>query len=196
MLDGAFDVGRRLRQVRTLAGWSQRQLAARAGVPSSQISTIEQNKSSPSVASLRKILGGLPLTMAAFFEPDPPPADAVFHRPADLLDLTSRLTRHAPGASGDRTLTLRQVGNARAHNLQILQESYAPGADTGAAMLAHASHEGGIVLRGEIELTVGDQVRVLKAGDAYLFDSRLPHRFRNTGDSVVEIVSACTPPYL
>jgi mannose-6-phosphate isomerase-like protein (cupin superfamily) len=37
---------------------------------------------------------------------------------------------------------------------------------------------------------------VLKAGDAYLFDSSLPHRFRNTGDSVVEIVSACTPPYL
>ena len=63
-------------------------------------------------------------------------------------------------------------------------------------MLEHASHEGGIVLSGEIELTVGEQVRVLRAGDAYLFDSSLPHRFRNTGDSVVEIVSACTPPYL
>ena len=196
MQDTSFNVGRRLRQVRTLAGWSQRQLAERANVPSSQISTIEQNTSSPSVASLRKILGAVPLTMAEFFEPDQPLADAVFHSPADLVDLTSRLTRHAPGASGHRTLTLRQVGNARAHNLQILQESYAPGADTGVDMLAHDSHEGGIVLSGEIELTVGDQVRVLRAGDAYLFDSSLPHRFRNNSDSVVEIVSACTPPYL
>ncbi|WP_394788302.1 cupin domain-containing protein [Rhodoferax sp.] len=196
MSDGQFDVGGRLRQVRSAAGWSQRQLAERAGVPPSQISTIEQNKSSPSVASLRKILSGLPLTMAEFFEPDQPLADSVFHSPADLVDLTSRLTSHAPGASGDRTLTLRQVGNARAHNLQILQERYEPGADTGIDMLEHASHEGGIVLSGEIELTVGDQVKLLKPGDAYLFDSSLPHRFRNTGQRAAEIISACTPPYL
>lgn len=196
MSDGQFDVGSRLRQVRSLAGWSQRQLAERAGVPSSLVSTIEQNKSSPSVASLRKILNGVPLTMAEFFEPDQSTQDAVFHSPADLVDLTSRLTRHAPGASGDRTLTLRQVGNARAHNLQILQERYEPGADTGVDMLEHASHEGGIVMSGEIELTVGDQVRVLKPGDAYLFDSSVPHRFRNLGDQPAEIVSACTPPYL
>ena len=196
MSDGQFDVGSRLRQVRSLAGWSQRQLAERAGVPSSLVSTIEQNKSSPSVASLRKILNGVPLTMAEFFEPDQSTQDAVFHSPADLVDLTSRLTRHAPGASGDRTLTLRQVGNARAHNLQILQERYEPGADTGVDMLEHTSHEGGIVMSGEIELTVGDQVRVLKPGDAYLFDSSVPHRFRNLGDQPAEIVSACTPPYL
>jgi transcriptional regulator with XRE-family HTH domain len=196
MTDGQFDVGARLKQVRTLAGWSQRQLAERAGVPSSQISTIEQNKSSPSVASLRKILSGVPLTMAEFFEPDQTLDDAVFHTPADLVDLTSRLTMSVPGVSGDRTLTLRQVGNARAHNLQILQERYEPGADTGVDMLEHASHEGGIVLSGEIELTVGEQVRVLKPGDAYLFDSTLPHRFRNVGDRPAEIVSACTPPYL
>lgn len=196
MSDAQFDVGGRLKQVRMLAGWSQRQLAERAGVPSSQISTIEQNKSSPSVASLRKILSGIPLTMAEFFEPDQTTEDAVFHTPADLVDLTSRLTMSVPGVSGDRTLTLRQVGNARAHNLQILQERYEPGADTGVDMLEHASHEGGIVLSGEIELTVGTQVRVLKPGDAYLFDSTQPHRFRNVGDRPAEIVSACTPPYL
>jgi mannose-6-phosphate isomerase-like protein (cupin superfamily) len=63
-------------------------------------------------------------------------------------------------------------------------------------MLEHASHEGGIVLSGEIELTVGEQVRVLKAGDAYLFDSSVPHRFRNTSTQAADIVSACTPPYL
>jgi mannose-6-phosphate isomerase-like protein (cupin superfamily) len=41
---------------------------------------------------------------------------------------------------------------------------------------------------------VGDQRRVLGPGDAYYFDSRLPHRFRNIGEEVCEIVSACTPP--
>jgi mannose-6-phosphate isomerase-like protein (cupin superfamily) len=63
-------------------------------------------------------------------------------------------------------------------------------------MLEHVSHEGGIVVAGEIELTIEHQVRVLKAGDAYLFDSRRPHRFRNAGDRPAEVISACTPPYL
>ena len=54
--------------------------------------------------------------------------------------------------------------------------------------------EGGIVLSGHIELTVGGQSRVLGPGDAYYFTSAVPHRFRNAGEEPCELVSACTPP--
>ncbi len=111
------------------------------------------------------------------------------------MDLTSRLTRSSTGATQGR-LSLRQVGDARGHNLQILHEVYEPGADTGETMLEHDASEGGVVISGEIEVTVGSQVRVLKAGDAFLFSSRKPHRFRNAGDRPAVVVSACTPPYL
>ena len=47
-----------------------------------------------------------------------------------------------------------------------------------------------------VELTVDGQTTLLAAGDGYLFDSRRPHRFRNTGDEPAELISACTPPYL
>ena len=40
----------------------------------------------------------------------------------------------------------------------------------------------------------GEQVQVLSAGDAYRFNSRIPHRFRNVGNEDCIIVSACTPP--
>ena len=63
-------------------------------------------------------------------------------------------------------------------------------------MLRHASEEGAVVIRGQLEVTVGDQRRVLGPGEAYYFDSRLPHRFRNLGDEVCELVSACTPAEL
>ncbi len=192
-----FDVGGRLKEVRLAANLSQRQLAERAGVTHGLISMLEANKSSPSVASLRKILGGVPMTMADFFEPERPAADKVFFRAGDLLDLTSRLGRvHGTDTSTSGRMAFRQVGDAHAHNLQILHERYEPGADTGETMLEHASHEGGVVVAGELELTVGGQVRVLQAGDAYLFDSRVPHRFRNLGKAPCEVVSACTPPYL
>jgi len=155
---------------------------------------VETNKSSPSVATLRKILGGLDISMSEFFEPDATHVDDVFFTPDQLRDLTSRIYSDRSDAVG--RLTLRQVGNARDLGLQILHETYEAGADTGPDMLSHPASEGGVVISGEIEVTVGDRVRVLKAGDAYLFRSREPHRFRNVSDRVAVVVSACTPPYL
>lgn len=63
-----FDVGARLRILRERSGLSQRALAKRAGVTNSTISLIEQNRVSPSVASLTKVVGSLPMTMAEFFQ--------------------------------------------------------------------------------------------------------------------------------
>jgi mannose-6-phosphate isomerase-like protein (cupin superfamily) len=50
------------------------------------------------------------------------------------------------------------------------------------------------VISGCIEVTVGNQCRVLRPGDAYLYNSRLPHRFRNVGDEECTLISVCTPP--
>jgi transcriptional regulator with XRE-family HTH domain len=188
------DVGQRLKALREKMGISQRELARRTGVTNGMISMIEQNQSSPSVASLRKVLGGLSMTLAEFFaEEDMPPAEQIFFKAGELIELTAELP-----AGGKGVVSFRQVGDLRGRNLQVLHESYEPGADTGAgkSMLRHNSEEGGIVIAGEIELTVGDQKRTLGPGDAYLFDSRLPHRFRNLSDATCVIVSACTPPYL
>ena len=51
-------------------------------------------------------------------------------------------------------------------------------------------------MEGELEVTVGDELRVLKVGESYLFDSRIPHRFRNISNARTVVISACTPPYL
>ena len=62
-----MDIGGKLRAVREARKMSQRELAARAGLTSGAISLIEQNKSSPSVASLKALLDGIPMTMSEFF---------------------------------------------------------------------------------------------------------------------------------
>ena len=80
--------------------------------------------------------------------------------------------------------------------MQILHETIKPGADSGEDMLRHDSKEGGVVTKGLLELTVGGETFVLEPGDAYYFDSRIPHRFRNIGKEEVEMVSACSPPTL
>ena len=178
-----FDLGSRLRAVRKMHGLSQRRLAERAGLTNGTISLIEQNKTSPSVGSLKKVLDGIPMSLGDFFTIDVVPKGEIFFSSDDLIEL-----------AGDR-ISYRQVGRDMSRRaVQILHERYAPGSDTGEAMLRHESEEGGVVIRGRLEVTVGDQRRVLGPGDAYYFDSRLPHRFRNVGDEECEVVSACSPP--
>ncbi|MCA1941006.1 MAG: cupin domain-containing protein [Caenispirillum bisanense] len=186
-----FDVGARLRAIREQNGLSQRQLAQRAGVTNGTISLIEQNRNSPSVASLRKVLQGIPMSLAEFFSTEMPPREKIVFKPSDLVQLTTEI-----GKAGKGRVLYRQVGDLRNRTLQILHETYEPGADTGRTMLQHASEEGGIVISGRFELTVGDQKDILEPGDSYLFDSRQPHRFRNPFDEPCVIISACTPPYL
>ena len=78
--------------------------------------------------------------------------------------------------------------------MSILSETYEPKTDTGADLLSHSGEEGGVLVEGELELTVAGKTWVLGVGDAYYFDSRLPHRFRNTGTVPARLVSANTPP--
>ena len=184
-----MDIGERLRSLRERHGLSQRELAARAGLTNGTISLIEKNRTSPSVASLKSLLDAIPISMAEFFTPpEEPEAPTHFFKAHQFHEIAPQDADPRPHVS------LRQLGRASEHALQLLHETYPPGADTGPELLSHTGEEAGIVVRGEIEVTVDGRVAVLGPGDGYIFDSRLPHRFRNPGDEVCEVISACTPP--
>ncbi len=185
-----IDVGERLRAIRALYGLSQRELARRAGVTNGLVSLIEMNRVSPSVSSLKKLLDGIPLSLADFFTGDfGAAAPQVFFSPDELVEV------------GDEAVSQRLVAAARTgRQLTVLHERFAPGTqrdqkgDDHAAGRGRRGEQSGVVVRGRIELTVGGTTRVLGQGEAYYFASSIPHRFRNAGREVCEIVSACTPP--
>jgi len=179
----SLDVGTHLKAVRQMYGLSQRELAKRAGVTNGLISLIEQNRVSPSVSSLKKVLDGIPMALADFFTLDLGGQPPVFFPRQELSDI------------GTASVELRLVGSRLAkRSMSILHERYAPNADTGEEMLTHAGEEGGVIVKGKIEVTVGGESRILGPGDAYYFNCSLPHRFRNGGREECEIVSASSPP--
>ena len=178
-----LDVGAHLRAVRQMYGLSQRELAKRAGVTNGLISLIEQNRVSPSISSLKRVLDGVPMALADFFTLDLAQKPQVFFPKAELPNIgAGRVALHLVG------------GSLAKSSMAILHEFYAPGADTGEEMLTHDGEEGGVVVRGRIELSVGGETRSLSAGDGYYFRSNLPHRFRKVSREECEIVSASAPP--
>ena len=181
------NIGKRLQDIRKAHGLSQRELASRAGLTNGTVSLIEQNKTSPSIASLKSLLDAIPMSIAEFFANiEQGQQDKYFYGSDEFIEI-------APQSDGP-AVSLRQLGNAISHSLQILDEIYPPGADTGPELLTHAGEEAGIVTEGEIEITVADQIKVVRVGEGYIFDSRLPHRFRNVSGATCRVISACTPP--
>ncbi|MDE2239687.1 MAG: cupin domain-containing protein [Rhodospirillales bacterium] len=178
------DIGTRLKLVRQIFGLTQRELARRAGVTNGAISLIEQNRVSPSISSLKKILDGIPLSLAEFFTLNFLPSDELFFSAGELTEIA-----HLP------EISMRLVGRrAKGRAMGMLHEVYQPGADTGEAMLRHEGEECGIVVSGCLTVTVGAQERTLYPGEAYYFRSDIPHRFRNQGAEPCVLISANSPP--
>ncbi len=142
------EIGARLRAVREAPGLSRRELGRRAGVTNGTVSLIEQDKNSPSVASLKKILDVFPMTFVEFFALHDEETHEFFYPRDNFTVLT------------DGALLFRVIaGEMKNKKIQILHERYEP-------------------------------------GGGYYCDSNIPHRFRNTGDGIAIVVSACTPPSL
>ncbi|MEX2962089.1 cupin domain-containing protein [Microbulbifer sp. TYP-18] len=179
---GTDDVGSRLKSVRKMHGLSQRELAKRAGVTNATISLIEQGRVSPSIGSLKKVLGGIPMSLAEFFTLQLDHNAQVFFRATEMPDLSTGPNQY------------RLLGaDKRRRQMSIFYEIYPPGGDTGPELLRHDGEEGGIIVSGRLEVTVGGECAVLGLGDGYYFNSRLPHRFRNPGDLDCVLVTANSP---
>ena len=177
------NLGLALKALRTRQGLSQRRLARQSGVSNATISLIEHGRTDPSMGLLKRVLDAMGVSFAEFFSSGARQTEQYFFSKDELSEI------------GSGPISYLQVGaDLSDSQLQILYERYQPGADTGQSMLSHEAEEGGIILKGRLEVTVADQVRTLSAGDAYRFNSRLPHRFRNTGSEDCLLVSACTPP--
>ena len=135
------------------------------------------------MSSLKKVLDGIPMSLADFFTMDLQVPPQVFYGREELTEISAAPVEF-------RLVAARRPQRA----LSILHERYAPGADTGPDMLSHPGEEGGVVVSGRIEVTVGSATRVLGPGDAYYFTTAVTHRFQNPGREDCEIISASTPP--
>lgn len=176
-------IGERLAELRKQHRYSQRKVAELAGVTHSAVSTVEQNKVSPSISTLHKLLGVYGLSLADFFAEQQDTAA----RPSIVIEPGERIQLGSQGVS----LELIH-GKQEGATLGMLIESYAPGSSTG-ERLSHQGEEIGTVLEGIIDITYGGETYRVSAGQSYVIDNSVPHIFANTGSVPARIISAHTP---
>lgn len=164
-------VGRAIRALRHGKGMTLQDLATAAGVSVGMLSQIERDLANPSLRILSQLRTALGAPISALFEePRPIPQDAPFVRRAGnrpWLDL------------GYLKKELLSPGGPQSLKFMIL---HIPPFGSSDKPMSYPAEKGGLVLEGELVLTVDRTEARLVEGDSFLFDSMDPHAFRNPID--------------
>lgn len=159
-------------------------VAEASGLTESFISQVERDSVNPSVASLLRITAALGVHIADLFDKVVQPNGRVVRR-----SQRSRLLY--PGlASTDALLSPNLQGK-----LQVTWAESDPDGSSGDQPYTHPGDEECIVVvKGTLEVCVGEERYVLHAGDAITFESRTPHQWKNVGRGRMEAIWIVTPP--
>ncbi|MBP1090296.1 helix-turn-helix domain-containing protein [Bradyrhizobium diazoefficiens] len=175
-------VGRRIRDIRRVRQFSLETVAARTGLSIGFLSQIERGLSSPSLRALATLSDVLGVGMAALFGSNPSAdgaSDQVVTRGLQRPEL--KLWR-----SGISKQLLSAAGSDNRLNLFLVHID--PGGSAGDELYTHDGEEAGLVLEGEMMLTVDSETWSLKTGDSFRFASRRPHRFSNPAQDARAVV--------
>lgn len=167
----ALALGRRLREVREANGYSQRELAKRAGVTNSSISMIEQGQVSPSVQSLEKVLGGIPMSLSHFFASVDAGSDDVFFDQHNLI-------KH------EKPYGFMQIVGENLSNRKVTLKHFYfdPQTDTGETPMMSHFDQSGWVCQGDIQMTIGVKIKVLSPGEGFYLGAYTPCRLKNLSE--------------
>ena len=171
-------VGQRIRDLRRARAMSLEAVAARTELSIGFLSQIERGLSSPSLRVLATLADVLGVGIAGLFgtrEDAAAAPDAIVTRERERAELNLWRT-------GISKQLLSPAGSEGRLNLFLVHME--PGGSTGDELYTHDGEEAGLVIEGEMKLTVDAESWTLKHGDSFRFASRRPHRFSNpSGDS-------------
>lgn len=173
-------IGAQIRERREARGLTLKTLAEAVGVTPSLLSQVENDKSQPSVGTLRRVAVHLELSV-----------DALLGLDEAVLPITRRaLQRRADnpvfelhgGAHWER------LGGSIDSALEIMRITYPPrsASATGDERVRFQGYEFGTIVSGELTLHLGFESMVVRAGDSVHFDTSEPHRYENHSSKPAE----------
>ena len=191
--DQLADLGNEIRQLRKVRGLTLQQMARATAKSVGFLSQVERNLTKPSVAALQDISEALGVHIGWFFQSDSiAPAD----EKQFIVRKQGRRRLSYSVLSGTDYLGLQDhlLSTNLNGELALGVSRYAPGASTGDDNYKHAGEEAGLVLSGQLELSINDKQYVLEAGDSFSFKSDLKHRYANLSDTDDAVVVWANTP--
>lgn len=176
-----MQLGKKIRDLRFRRGLTVQQLAEASGLSKGFISQVENDRTSPSLATLRDLSRALETSVAYLVVED---------------DNAPYVVRQAqrPTLNADGSATRLEVLSVQPRrNLEILMIEIAPGSSTVTDRNYLHGEECLVCLDGCVTVTSNEHKLVLDSGDSCHFDARVPHTIANAGEAKARVLVAITP---
>ena len=175
-------IGERLKRLRMTNSLTQEELASRADLTKGYISQLENDATSPSIATLKDILDVFGVSMQEFFS-ETTDEDVVYGRDARVQatddDEKIKVELLVPGAQNremDPVLVTLDPGE------EMEEQPF------------HEGEEFGFVLLGKVRLRLDERLYTLKKDECFYFTSDKKHSVKNIGRGPAKILWVVTPP--
>ena len=163
-----MDIGEKIKNLRTILGLTQEELAERAELTKGFISQLERGLTSPSISSLEDVLEALGTNISDFFKEEKE-EKFVFQK-------------------FDAYETIFENGNSKLEwivpNAQKNSRTYEP----------FEGEEFGYVLKGKVELHLGTKVFVLKEGECFYTRGQFERSIINLSKKESKVLWITNPP--
>ena len=163
-------IAARVRASRTDRGWTLDELAERSGISRRMLVNVEQGSTNPSIATLLRISDALGVGLPSLVD--------VARSPTLRITRAGRAPVLWRGSSGGQAMLV--AGSEPPDVMELWEWTLTPGERHASEAHARGTQELLLVLEGQVELQVGQEVEVLAAGDAVAFRGDQPHGYANS----------------
>ena len=175
-----MEIGRKIKALRTQIGLTQEELASRCELSKGFLSQLENDLTSPSIATLSDIVEALGTNLSLFFKEEKE-EQIVFTKDDFFVDEQDGATIHWI------------VPNAQKNEMEpILLELASNGSSQ--EISPHEGEEFAFVIAGKINLVFEDETLVLSKGDTFYIKGNKEHVLKNPYTQAAKVLWVCTPP--
>ena len=177
-----MEIGIKIKRLRLRNNLTQEELADRCELTKGYISQLENELTSPSIATLEDILNALGTTPADFFSDEK--AEKIVFTEAEFIEKVT-----------DSYKIEWLVPNAQKNEMEPIRVTIEPHS-TLEEDVPHEGDEFGYVLKGSVWLHNGQAAYPVKKGEVFYFSSNKVHRLENrTGEKAVVLWVASPPTF-
>lgn len=176
-----MQLGRKIRDLRLRRGLTVQQLADASHLSKGFVSQVENDRTSPSLATLHDLAAALRTSVSYLVADDEPTPHVVRAAERPLLDI------------GDESVRVEVLSALPRRNLELLRLELPPGTSGEERPHSYDGEECVLCLEGSVLLRQGDRSYVLEPGDSCHYDGRVPHTIRNGGDGTARLLVVMTP---
>lgn len=174
-------IGEKIKALRLFCGLTQEELADRCELTKGYISQLENDLTSPSIATLIDILSALGTDLKEFFSGGDEEEKISFGKDEFIEKET------------DEYLLKWLVPNSQKNAMEPLFIKLNPHSST-EEDFPHEGEEFGYVLKGEISITLGARRVKVKKGESFYYSCDKIHTITNNTDKEAEFIWVSSPP--